>query len=85
MNSQDQHKPTWRKPAGVLAIVVYIAVLAAIVSNQWEYIGRLHILVQSVLYLILGIIWILPLRPLMIWMETGKFKAEPSTHELNKS
>ena len=37
-------------------------------------IGRLPILVQAILYLVLGIIWILPLRPLLIWMETGRFR-----------
>jgi len=25
-------------------------------------------------YLVAGIVWILPLKPLLRWMETGKFK-----------
>jgi Protein of unknown function (DUF2842) len=29
---------------------------------------------QALIYLIAGTIWIAPLRPLMIWMETGKWR-----------
>ncbi|NJM51273.1 MAG: DUF2842 domain-containing protein [Sphingomonadales bacterium] len=75
MNTPPQsHKPSWRKPAGVLLILVYIMIWAVIVVSQWELIGKLPILVQAVIYLIAGVIWLFPLRPLMIWMETGKFK-----------
>lgn len=68
-------KPTWRKPAGVLLIVALICVWAVIVGSQWDRIGVLPIWLQSIFYLIAGIAWLLPLRPLMIWMETGKFRA----------
>jgi hypothetical protein len=75
--TQQQRKPTWRKPAGMVAIMTIIAVWAFLVASLSGYIGQLHILVQAVIYLIAGIIWILPLRPLLIWMETGSFKAPP--------
>lgn len=76
MNPQ-QRNPTWRKPAGMVAILTIIAVWAFLVASLSGYISQLHILVQAVIYLIAGIIWILPLRPLLIWMETGTFKAPP--------
>ncbi len=69
------YKPTWRKPVGIFAILALIAIWAFIVASASAYIGQLHILAQAVVYLIAGIVWILPLKPLMIWMETGRFSA----------
>lgn len=76
MNTKQQ-MPSWRKPVGMIAILAIIAVWAFLVVSASAYIGRLHILMQAVIYLIAGIIWIAPLRPLLIWMETGSFKAPP--------
>ena len=69
--------PSWRKPAGMLAILLIIAVWALLVVGASPFIGELHVLVQAVVYLVAGIIWITPMRPLMIWMETGSFRAPP--------
>jgi hypothetical protein len=69
--------PTWRKPAGMLAILLIIFIWSGIVVSASDFIGTLHIAVQSVIYLVAGIIWIAPMRPLMIWMETGSFRAPP--------
>ena len=66
-------KPTLRKPAGVLGMVAGLAVYAVLIASLAVPIGRLPVLVQAVLYLVLGIIWILPLRPLLMWMETGRW------------
>jgi hypothetical protein len=70
-------QPTWRKPAGMLAILLIILVWAVIVVSISDYIGAQHIAVQSIVYLIAGTIWIVPMRPLLIWMETGSFRAPP--------
>ncbi len=74
MNKPPDYQPSWRKPAGVLFILAYIFAWIIIVVSQGEWIGRLSILVQAVIYLIAGIIWLPPLKPLLIWMETGKFR-----------
>jgi uncharacterized membrane protein len=76
MNDSANIKPTWRKPAGVLLILAYITGWTMLVVSQWELIGSLPILIQAVIYLIAGVIWLYPLKPLLIWMETGKFKAD---------
>ncbi|MEE9433119.1 MAG: DUF2842 domain-containing protein [Sphingorhabdus sp.] len=73
--TQGEYKPSWRKPAGVLAILAYITVWIGIVVSQGDVIAALPILLQAIIYLIAGIIWLLPLKPLLIWMETGKFRA----------
>jgi hypothetical protein len=70
-------QPSWRKPVGMIVILAIIAIWAFMVASASAYIGQLHILVQAVIYLIAGIIWIAPLRPLLIWMETGSFRAPP--------
>jgi len=68
-------KPTLRKPIGVLALIVGLMLYAALVASLAGSIGRLPILVQTLIYLVLGIAWVLPLRPLLQWMETGRWTA----------
>ena len=74
MNERSQ-KPSWRKPAGILAILLLISVWVFLIVSLSAYIGQAHILAQAFVYLVAGVVWIAPLRPLMIWMETGSFKA----------
>jgi Protein of unknown function (DUF2842) len=59
----------------MIAILAIIGLWTFIVVSASAYIGQMHILLQAVIYLIAGVIWIAPLRPLLIWMETGSFKA----------
>lgn len=67
-------KPTWRKPAGVLSLVAGLILYAALIVAFSGPIGTLPALAQAPVYLILGILWILPLKPLLRWMETGKWR-----------
>lgn len=68
-------KPTLRIPLGILALLAVLAVyIGAIVwASQW--IERLPALAQALVYLILGVAWLLPLKRFLIWMETGTWKA----------
>jgi predicted membrane channel-forming protein YqfA (hemolysin III family) len=69
-------KPTLRKPVGVLGLIAGLAIYAVLAINLiGGPVERLPALVQAPIYLILGTIWILPLRPLLIWMETGRWTA----------
>ena len=68
-------KPTLRKPVGVLGVIAGLMIYAGLVASLAGPIGRLPVLAQAALYLVLGIIWILPLRPLLIWMESGRWGA----------
>jgi len=70
-------QPTWRKPAGMLAILLIILVWSGIIVSASDFIGTLNIAIQSIIYLVAGVIWIAPMRPLMIWMETGSFRVPP--------
>lgn len=66
--------PSWRKPAGMLIILAMIAALSIVVGSFAAQIASLPAPVQGLIYLICGIIWIAPLKPLLRWMETGSFR-----------
>lgn len=68
-------EPTWRIPLGVLALLAALILYALGVAWASQWIGRLPVLVQAVVYLVLGVVWLLPLRRFLIWMETGRWKA----------
>ena len=67
-------KPSWRKPAGIFAILAVILVWSVIVASLSAIVGSWPVAVQAVFYLVAGIAWIAPMRPLLRWMETGRFR-----------
>ena len=68
-------KPSWRKGAGIAGILLLIALLAVLVASFSGVVGRWPMLAQAVFYLVVGVIWIVPLKPLLRWMETGRIRA----------
>lgn len=68
-------KPSWRKPAGVGLILLFILVWCVIVATVAGYLGDFAWPLQALFYLIAGIAWIVPLKPLLRWMETGRWRA----------
>lgn len=68
-----REKPTLRIPLGILALLAALGVyvLAVVWASRW--IERLPMLVQALVYLVLGVIWLLPLKRFLIWMETGRW------------
>ena len=67
-------KPTWRKPAGIGLILLIILGWAIIVATVAGLIGPIAWPLQLLFYLVAGIVWILPLKPLLRWMETGRWR-----------
>jgi predicted membrane channel-forming protein YqfA (hemolysin III family) len=67
-------QPSWRKPAGVIGMLLLIAVWAILIASASHLIGALPWPIQAIIYLILGVIWILPLKPLLRWMELGQWR-----------
>ncbi len=68
-------KPSWRKPVGMLGILALIATWAFVVASGSVWIGRLPGWLQLPIYVVAGIVWILPLKPALSWMETGKWRS----------
>jgi hypothetical protein len=66
-------EPTWRIPVGILLLLAGLMVYAGVVMWASQWIGLLHVAAQTVVYLILGVAWLLPLRRFLIWMETGRW------------
>lgn len=66
-------EPTWRIPVGILLLMVGLGAYGLVIANfvapliaQWPG------LAQAPVYLVLGVVWLLPLRRFLIWMETGR-------------
>jgi hypothetical protein len=68
------NEPSWRKPFGIFTILALIAIWAVLIASLANEVGAWPVLAQAIFYLVAGIAWILPLKPLLRWMETGKFK-----------
>lgn len=66
-------RPTWRKPVGILLLLAGLILYAAAVASASALIGKLHVVLQTLLYVIFGVAWLLPLRRYLIWMETGRW------------
>ncbi|HZV09390.1 MAG TPA: DUF2842 domain-containing protein, partial [Novosphingobium sp.] len=69
-----RREPSWRIPFGVLALVVGL-VLYGMAVARWlgPWIGQWPVLAQALAYVLLGVVWLLPLRRFLIWMETGRW------------
>lgn len=69
----NRREPTWRIPIGILGLLVTLGIYGLLVANYVApLIASWHALLQAPLYLVLGVIWLLPLRRFLIWMETGR-------------
>ncbi len=69
-----RNEPSWRIPVGVLALVAALLVYGGAIARWlapliagWPALGQLPV------YLVLGVVWLLPLRRYLIWMETGRW------------
>lgn len=67
-------EPSWRKPAGVFLIIAWLIVYAGLVSSFAGQLSGLPLALQVVAYLLLGLAWVLPLKPLFHWMGTGRWR-----------
>lgn len=69
-----RQQPTFRIPLGVLGLLFALLVYGVLVARYvgpliegWPALGQLPV------YIILGVVWLLPLRRFLIWMETGRW------------
>lgn len=64
-----------RKLLGIVIILSLILIWAALVASLAPVVGKWPVIVQGAFYLVVGIAWILPLKPLIRWTETGQWRA----------
>ncbi len=68
-------EPTWRIPVGVLALLAGLGAYALVIARYLpELIGDWPGLAQAPVYLVLGVVWLMPLKRFLMWMETGRFR-----------
>ena len=67
-------KPSWRKPAGILLILMLIAGWGFVVVTAAEALPALPWPFKALFFVAAGIVWILPLKPLLRWMELGRWR-----------
>ena len=77
MRTSTMAEPSSRKLAGIALILLLILLWAAFVASLAQIVGRWPILAQAPFYLVMGIAWIIPLKPLVRWMQTGRWSSRP--------
>ena len=64
--------PTWRIPFGILSLFFGLIIYGIFIAKYASPIlTGLPIWVQTLAYVLLGVVWLLPLKRFLIWMETG--------------
>jgi hypothetical protein len=67
-------EPSGRSAVGIFAILGWIALWVVLVASLSAMVGGWPVLAQALFYLIAGVAWIAPLKPILQWIETGRFK-----------
>ena len=63
-----------RKLAGAALILLLIIIWGAFVASFATFVGKWPVLAQAPYYLFMGVVWVIPLKPLLRWVETGSFR-----------
>jgi len=64
-------EPSPRQLAGIALIAALIALWAAFVASLAPLVGQWPVLIQAPYYLFMGVAWVIPLKPLVRWAQTG--------------
>src|SRR6476659_8591748 len=75
--SMRESEPSARKLAGIGLVLLLIVIWATFVASLAQVVGQWPIIVQAAFYLFMGIVWIIPLKPLVRWIQTGSFRDNP--------
>lgn len=67
-------EPSTRKLAGIAMILLLIVGWAAFVASLAPFVGKWPVLLQAPYYLFMGVAWVIPLKPLVRWIETGSIR-----------
>ena len=68
-------KPTLRIPFGILGLFAALMVYGGLVARHIApLMASWPALAQTPVYILLGVVWLLPLKRFLIWMETGRWR-----------
>ena len=62
---------------GMLAFVLLYTLVAMAIADS-RPVQEANEIFRDLLYVALGLVWILPMMPLIVWMETGKLRRKTS-------
>lgn len=67
--------PSWRKPVGMLAILLMLAIWCVAVVTLVDALA-LPVWAQGIAYLAAGIawLWVMPMKRMLRWMELGAWR-----------
>jgi len=78
--------PTWRIPFGIVSLFIALIIYGVVIARYApDIIGRWSGGAQTVVYVVLGLIWLLPLKRFLIWMETGSWSPPAATQAKEKA
>ena len=80
MEPEPDH-PSVRKLVAITLILLLILIWAALVASLSRWVGQFPILVQAIFYLIMGVAWIAPLKPLIRWSQSRPSKRSQPGHD----
>ena len=69
--------PRIRKLVGGAGMIIFICVYALIamaLADSRPVQQQANDVFRVVIYVVLGLIWVLPMIPLIVWMETGRWR-----------
>jgi predicted membrane channel-forming protein YqfA (hemolysin III family) len=68
--------PRLRKAVGALGMLTFVVVYAfvAMALADSRPVNEAPALVRTVVYMVLGLAWVLPMMPLIVWMERGRLR-----------
>ncbi|UOR14524.1 DUF2842 domain-containing protein [Qipengyuania aquimaris] len=70
-----REEPTWRIPVGLLGLLIGLLIYGIVIARYLPgLIGDWSTLAQTVVYVFLGLVWLLPLGRFLKWMETGNWR-----------
>jgi predicted membrane channel-forming protein YqfA (hemolysin III family) len=54
-----------------------IAFWAALIASLSEIVTGWPRALQLIFYIVAGIVWVFPMKPILRWSETGRWRSEP--------
>jgi hypothetical protein len=65
--------PTWRIPFGMVLLIAALMVYAGVVARVvGPWIAAWPVWAQVPVYVAFGLLWLLPMKRFLIWMEVGR-------------
>ena len=66
----DEHtpRPRLRRLIGSIALIIGLALYALLVARLAGVLAPMHPLVELAFYAVFGLVWIFPVRSLLMWM-----------------